>query len=258
MGEAKTERIGETIFNSYNSKITIIGYKDKRNVTVKFENGYIKNCEYNQFKKGLIKSPYDKRLYNLGYIGEGDYDTSINYKTTIQYQHWYNLLRRCYNEKDRQKYPTYIGITVCDEWLCFQNFAEWFDNNYYTVDNEKMCLDKDILHKNNKIYSPDNCVFVPQRINLLFTKRQNYRGDCPIGVRLDKRCNKFEARCNIVENNKAKFKSLGQYTNPEDAFYLGYKPFKEKVIKDVAEEYKDKIPNKLYNALYRYEVEITD
>jgi hypothetical protein len=45
-----------------------------------------------------------------------------------------------------------------------------------------MALDKDILYKGNKIYSPDTCVFVPQEINALFVKNDANRGDLPIGV----------------------------------------------------------------------------
>ena len=42
-------------------------------------------------------------------------------------------------------------------------------------------------------------------------------------------------------------------------FYaLYYKKYKEKLIKKIADEYKDEIPIKLYDAMYRYEVEITD
>jgi hypothetical protein len=37
-----------------------------------------------------------------------------------------------------------------------------------------------------------------------------------------------------------------------------HKFYKEKVIKQMAEEYKGKIPNNLYEAMLRYEVEITD
>ena len=43
-------------------------------------------------------------------------------------------------------------------------------------------LDKDILVKGNKIYSPDTCCFVPKEVNTVFTKRQSKRGDYPIGV----------------------------------------------------------------------------
>ena len=45
-----------------------------------------------------------------------------------------------------------------------------------------MAIDKDILYKGNKIYCPEKCIFVPFSINSLFTKRQNRRGDYPIGV----------------------------------------------------------------------------
>ena len=40
-----------------------------------------------------------------------------------------------------------------------------------------------------------------------------------------------------------------------------YKKFKESYIKQVADDYANKYPNfpdKLYNAMYNYEVEITD
>ena len=39
-----------------------------------------------------------------------------------------------------------------------------------------MCLDKDIFCKGNKLYSRCTCIFVPQRINLLFTKSDKSRG----------------------------------------------------------------------------------
>lgn len=120
-----------------------------------------------------------------------------------------------------------------------------------------MCLDKDILVKGNKIYSPETCVFVPERINTLFIKKDNDRGVIPVGVR--RVGNKYRARCNYIAiDNKNKRKELGTFDTPEDAFYKGYKLFKEDYIKEMAERYKDKIPENIYKALYRYEVEITD
>ena len=61
----------------------------------------------------------------------------------------------------------------------------------------------------------------------------------------------------LNENGKKKKKTLGYYNTSEEAF-LVYKQFKEKYIRQIANEYKDLIPNKLYEALYRYEVEIND
>lgn len=122
-----------------------------------------------------------------------------------------------------------------------------------------MCLDKDILYKGNKVYSPKNCVFVPEKINILFIKSNKSRGGYPIGVSYHKQNRKFVAKCSIYDfkENKQKLIYLGCYDTPEKAF-KAYKQFKEKHIKKVADYYKDKIPNKLYQAMYDYEVEITD
>lgn len=80
------------------------------------------------------------------------------------------MLERCYSARYQERKPTYKGCSVCDEWLNYQNFAKWYDDNYYEIKGEIMCLDKDILVKGNKIYSPENCVFVPNYINVLFAR----------------------------------------------------------------------------------------
>lgn len=198
---------------------------------------------------------YIPTVCGVGYIGEGIYKVSENRKHKIEYDRWKGILRRCYDEKERFKNSTYDVVTVCDEWLCFQNFAKWWHENYYEIEGQNMQIDKDILNKGNKVYSPENCIFVPQEINSLFTKANKHRGDLPIGVSYDKKRNKYRAYCSV----KKKLIAIGNnFNSSEDAFYLGYKPFKEKVIKELAEEYRDKIPKELYEALYRYEVEIDD
>ena len=254
----KINRIGETSINNFGNKMTIIEYYNNKNSTIQFDNGYISyNKKYIDFLRGKIKSPYDKSVYNIGYLGEGRFETTADNKPTIQYLYWKYMLMRCYDGEMIKKEPTYIGCTVCDDWLNFQNFAEWFDQNYYEIENERMCLDKDILVKRNKIYSPQNCVFVPIRINNLFTKCDARRGDLPIGVRYDKARNKYASGCNTYLNKINKYINLGRFNNPIKAFEV-YKEFKENHIKQVAEEYKLYIPKSLYDALYNYKVEITD
>ena len=116
-----------------------------------------------------------------------------------------------------------------------------------------MCLDKDILVKGNKEYAPDKCIFVPKRINNLFINSKTVRGNYPIGVHHDKRYNKYIARCNTSNDRKY----LGCYNTPEEAF-LAYKEFKEAYIKEVADEYKGCIPDRLYKAMYAWTVEEDD
>jgi hypothetical protein len=139
--------------------------------------------------------------------------------------------------------------------LFYKNFKEWYKENWYEIEGERMALDKDILYKGNKIYSPENCIFVPQRINSLFVKNDRRRGELPIGVNYNKKRNKYRAQCNYLSYGNV---TLGSYDDPKEAFYKGYKPFKEKYIKEIADEYKDKIPQQLYDAMYNWVVEITD
>lgn len=201
----------------------------------------------------------ERTIYSLGYLGEGDYSPRKDGVKTIQYNYWYDMLRRCYNKKALEKRPTYEDKYVCEEWLNFQNFAKWFDENYYKINGERTELDKDIINKGNKIYSPETCVFVPHRINSLFIKCDKLRGNYPVGVDFHKDIKKFRVRCNVYDNEIKKVKSifLGYSNTIEEAFYV-YKEFKEKYIKQVADEYKDRIPSKLYEAMYNYIVDIDD
>jgi hypothetical protein len=244
----KQNRIGEVNYNTYGSRMQIIEYNNSLDVVVKFEDGYITTCQYDAFKKGILKNPYDKTINGVGYLSKGIYSTHDK-----AYQTWLNMMTRCYNEKYQEKFPTYKGCTVCDEWHNYQNFSRWFYENYYTIDGEQIDLEKDVIHKNNKIYSPETCIFAPHSINLLFIKRNAMRGNLPIGVFLQQ-SGKYLASCSILHR---KIKRIGLFDTSEEAF-AAYKEFKEQLIKDVADEYKDKIPKKLYDAMYTYEVEITD
>lgn len=194
-----------------------------------------------------------RTVYGVGYLGEGVYKSRHNGKSTHQYNIWKHMIERCYDDKILEKFTTYKGCLVCVEWLNFQNFAKWYNQNYYDVEGERMELDKDILIKGNKIYSPDTCIFVPHRINSLFTKANSIRGELPIGVTFRKKNNKYSARCQC--GNYRKY--IGEYNTAAEAFYA-YKTYKENYVKQIAEEYKDKVPKKLYNAMITYEVEITD
>ena len=144
------------------------------------------------------------------------------------------MLQRCFDNKLKEKHPTYEGVTCCERWLCFANFLEDFailKNEYNWSADEKLNLDKDILNKNNKIYSLENCVLVPDWVNSLFTKGDAKRGDCPIGVSYYKGAKKYQAQCCI---NGVK-KHLGLYNTPEEAFNA-YKIAKEQEIKRIADD----------------------
>lgn len=200
-----------------------------------------------------MRDLYKPTVYGVGFMGEGPYKAKINKKTTKEYNIWHSMMDRCYNPKHSDRYPTYKDCIICEEWHNFQNFASWYEDNYYEIPGEKMALDKDILVKGNKVYSPETCVFVPKSINSLFVKADSVRGDLPIGVRYNRRKNKYESKCSV----RNKEKHLGYYNSPEEA-YQAYKTFKEKHVKEVADQYIELIPQELYDAMYDYEVECDD
>ena len=63
------------------------------------------------------------------------------------------MIRRCY--ADLENCSSYKDVIVCKEWHNFQNFAKWYEDNYYQFRDEIMQVDKDILKHGNKEYSPD-------------------------------------------------------------------------------------------------------
>ena len=252
----RIDRTGEERVNKFGSLIKIKKYRNNKDIDVYFieYDWTIKHISYDNFLKGRVKCPYERRIYSHGYIGEGPYNSKANGKTTRSYIVWHDMLNRCYNSSYQEKNPTYIDCTVCDEWLNYQNFAKWYEENYYEIENKRMHLDKDILVKGNKIYSPKTCIFAPIDINILFIKNDTIRGDFPIGVYYNKLRKKYVSQCKIGANN---IKFLGHYDTPEEAFQA-YKQFKENYVKQIANQYKGCIPEKLYYAMYEYEVEIDD
>lgn len=163
------------------------------------------------------------------------------------YDVWRNIIYRCGNPK----YPSYIDCSVCEEWNDFSNFCQWYNDNYYEIHDEKMCVDKDILFKGNTIYRPDRCCIVPETINMILTNRRYHRGELPIGV--TQKNGAYMAKCKMYKKDKY----IGYFDSPIEAFYA-YKAAKESYIKEVADLYKPLIPTKIYDALINYRIDIND
>ena len=177
----------------------------------------------------------------------------VNYKQPSadkRYNLWGNMNTRCYNTRYHETRPGYAECSICDEWLDGkagrQKFYEWVNHNYYVIDNEdSVQLDKDILVPGNKVYSPDTCIFVPKRINDLFTHIDGYgKNGLPVGVRFNKNVKKYQA--SISKNSKNV--NLGYYDTPEEASAV-YRKHKSAEIIAIADEYQDVIPEKLYKAM---------
>lgn len=196
-------------------------------------------------KQGCRKCFNNKCKKYICGVGVNDIDCISSEKSYIV---WKNMIKRCYDLKVQEKQRTYIGCSVCDDWLIYSNFKKWFDCNYI----DGWHLDKDLIIKGNKVYSPDTCCFVPRILNNTNKRYYYNKKKLPIGVRLNKN-NLFFSE--IKYNGKSEY--LGSFNSIEEAFFK-YKVRKEQILSELAEKYKNKISIQANNSLKNYKVEITD
>lgn len=191
-----------------------------------------------------------------GIYEQGYYKSSVKGKHTKEYRLWTHMLRRAYCEDYHTTHPTYSQVSVSENFKNFQYFAEWCNNQVgFGVDGWE--LDKDILSP-SKVYSESTCCFVPRIVNsLVGAKRKSVRGSQPIGVRYDGRANRPNRYCASVNDGSGKAVFLGCFSNPTDAF-LVYKAAKEDVILSIAEQYKDSLDDRVYQALLKYKIKEDD
>lgn len=194
----------------------------------------------------------EKLVRGIGVKGN-KYPSSISRKHVKEYKLWESMLDRC-TDKWKIKSPTYAGVTCSENFKSYSFFYEWCQEQvgFGNIDSKGIFwhLDKDILVKGNKVYSEDNCVFIPQRINNLLLKVDKARGKDLLGVFYREDKGKFMCSCSPKGY-------LGLFNNSQEAF-VAYKNYKEALIKSVANEYKDRLDQRVYQALINYTVEITD
>lgn len=255
-------RIGEIKENNQGSFMKIIRYGNANDIDIEFLDDFhyqVFSVRYRTFSAGSIKNPYYPSVFNVGIIGS-KYPSSINNKTVKEYQAWKSMLKRCFEEKTKENQPTYQDVTCCDKWLLYENFYEWLhsqENFDRWLNGENWAIDKDILVKGSKIYSPETCCLVPSNVNSLFLKNDAGRGILPIGVCKDIKSGMYISSCRNPITKKSEW--LGKYDTPLKSFNV-YKHRKESIIKQVAEtEYSQhNITKRCYDAMMNYEVTIND
>lgn len=179
--------ISDSIYEEENFKSKIYPQKcednlkilEKTNIKRSNSSNYLYRCLFQKYPcevlarkshilEGYVLNPMKPSYINIGFQGIGEYSFILNKKISSV---WKNILERCYRYSDN-RYNKYgaKGVTVCEEWHNFQNFAKWYEEqSKWNINNYVLEIDKDIIaninHLESKIYSPETCLLIPEELN---------------------------------------------------------------------------------------------
>lgn len=240
--------VGQVRNTNEGGSFTVIEFHSAKNVIIRHndEHGHIAKVSSDQVRNGNIRNPFYPTLYGVAYMGVGKHRAKINGKNVQHYSIWTSAVCRCYCPVRLAKRPSYNGCTLSKEFLCYQNFAEWYTTHEsYGLGYE---LDKDLLVKGNKVYSAETCTMIPKELNLVIKDKVSRNSNLPIGV-LRNKVDGYTAGLKI----RLKDYHLGTFKTPEEAS-AAYVKAKEAYVKEVALEWKDKIEPRAFDALMNWTV----
>lgn len=244
--------VGDIFKTNEGGSVTVIEVIMPSKLVVKF------NCPYEHKRvvsrhhliNGVVKNPYRPSNYGVGFIGSGLHKLKgSDGKPARCSTMWRNMLKRCYNNSSLSASPSYVGCTVHPDWHNYQVFSEWYYSQEFKGEGYE--LDKDILVRENKVYSPETCAIIPEDINRLLFKKDKSRGEYMAGVA---RRPSGRALCYmscVTKNNKSCH--LGSFATELEA-HQAYVIAKEAYVKEVAEKYKHSMDRKVYYALMNWRV----
>jgi hypothetical protein len=149
-----------------------------------------------------------------------------------------------------------------EDWYDYCSFENWYDSNKYEFDNQEIYL-KNGYWGDPNVYSPETCVFVPQCIAMMLRtdylqphrmKMRKY--NLPVGINYGRNSNGdikngyYIVTLSLTEEDRRV--PVGRTDTLEEAFYF-FKYMKEQHIKIYAESVRDRIPEKLYNYMMKFE-----
>lgn len=188
------------------------------------------------------KPDTSNKLGVIPIVGDGKYSYATHKR---EYFVWRGLLRRVL-KNSKSLNPTYESCTISAEFLNFQSFVLWYENQLGYSENWH--IDKDIL--GGKHYSQETCLLIPRCLNNFFRSS----GSSAYGMAgVQPRRKRFRGRLTRYSDGRSRFFHLGTFDTPEEAFQA-YKKAKELYAKEIAAEWYGKVDQRVINALMSYEV----
>lgn len=178
MSSKNKDMVGKLFSSNNYGDFKIIYYKNYDNVIVEFiDTGYVTATDMYSIKQGTIRDWLKPTVCGVGVVGY-KYKSSSNGTSLPHHNCWSSMLLRCYDEKFKARHPTYKDCTCSDNFKQYTYFYEWCEQqkgfNTFDENGAIFELDKDLLFKDNKLYSEHTCVFLPKEINALVTWYKDY------------------------------------------------------------------------------------
>ena len=240
-------KVGDVFTNAQGCKAVVIAWNNHKSVLIEYldEFAHRREVEARFLRRGSFRNPYFRGVCGVGYLGVGRFKSQNSKGNTREYQAWSDMLKRCYSPAMHDKYPTYRGCSVADEWCDFQNFANWLSKHPSAYEDYQ--VDKDILFRGNKIYSPSNCCLVPHEINTMISTSGRTKEGFSQGVIA--RGSSFRA----CFSGKGVGRWCGTYPSYGEAL-SAYKKAKEAYVKEIANKWRGRIDERVYDALMNWTV----
>lgn len=169
-------RVGSEHTSKASGLMRVIEYRAAHDITVQFDlTGTIKTgVDAGNIRRGYVSDPYARTVHGVGYIGEGPYNMR---SAPIAYRKWAAMIRRVTKPETAQMKKDYAGCVIAPEWLDFQSFAHWYQEQPFAGES-RYELDKDLTERGNRSYQPDRCQIIPAELNNLISadQRQSRHG----------------------------------------------------------------------------------
>ena len=157
-------------------------------------------------------------------------------------------IHKCYNKS-----------SMWEVWLKNPKvFVKWYLEHYYECGDEEMDIDKDLFGDGSGMYHPDFCCILPKGLNSLLANSKNHYKEgetpenvLPLGVSYNSKTGKYTSAIQFTGAEKPI--PLSEWDTVEEAFEE-YRTMKKADILIVAAKYKESIPDYIYDALIKVEV----
>lgn len=251
--------VGDICKNNDGDEFKIVDYIDCKNVVIEWSCGQRDCVTSGNIRSGGISYYNRITVQGVGYLGYGRFvygnrrlkDGQMAIPSHL-HRHWRHLIERTHGDVPSR----YEDATFDKSWYNLQNFLEWavkqIGNSNRESGGRYWCIDKDILVDGNKLYSKETCIFVPNEVNVFFSKKE-IGNTGYLGVNYIKPATKgakkgYIARCHFSGERKY----LGYYDTPKLA-YQSYREAKMEAAKELADKLEGKVDDRVITALRNFE-----